>query len=34
MECANLETRGWRSKAANRYEWRHLMREVKAQKGL
>ena len=29
-----LGTRGWRSKAANRDEWRHLMREAKARKGL
>jgi hypothetical protein len=25
---------GWRSKAANRDEWRHLMREAKSRKGL
>jgi hypothetical protein len=29
-----LRIRGWRSKAANRDEWRRLMREVKARKGL
>jgi hypothetical protein len=29
-----LGIRGWRSKAANRDEWRCLMREVKARKGL
>jgi hypothetical protein len=29
-----LRIRGWRSKAANMDEWRCLMREAKAQKGL
>jgi hypothetical protein len=29
-----LGIRRWRSKAANRHEWRRLMREVKARKGL
>jgi hypothetical protein len=29
-----LGIREWRSKAANRDEWRHLMREAKARKGL
>jgi hypothetical protein len=28
-----LEIKGWR-KAANRNEWRHLMRKAKARKGL
>jgi hypothetical protein len=29
-----LGIRGWRSEAANRDEWRSLMRETKARKGL
>jgi hypothetical protein len=29
-----LGIREWRSKAANRDEWRHPMREAKARKGL
>jgi hypothetical protein len=29
-----LGLRGWRSKAANRDEWRRLMREAKVRKGL
>jgi hypothetical protein len=29
-----LGTRGWRRRVANRDEWRCLMREAKAQKGL
>jgi hypothetical protein len=29
-----LGVRGWRRRAANRDEWRHLMRKTKARKGL
>jgi hypothetical protein len=29
-----LGIRGWRRRAANRDEWRHLIREAKVQKGM
>jgi hypothetical protein len=29
-----LGIRGWRRRAANGDEWRHIMREAKARKGL
>ena len=29
-----LGARGWRRQAIHRKEWRHLLKEVKAQKGL